>query len=506
MRFAVPLTSLHVLVLTIVLVPSSVWAQGSFVYTNDNAFGPNTVSAFSVSSNGTLTLLAGSPFATGGLGGNLGGLYASNRTAVVGNLLFASNPGSNDVSAFKINRITGALTAVAGSPFAMAGDGSLGIALSATPNRRFLMAADSGSNTITAFSIALSGSLSTIPGSPFATVAALDGIKVSPDGKFLAVAELTPGQVEMFSIASSGVLSSLGEFPGAEGATYAGIDIDCSTRFLYTGDLALNGSGLTTVDAFNIATDGALATVTGSPFVAPIGVGESNVVLLSPDGKILYASNQSANTITAFSVGPTGNLSVLPDSPFSMNSIENPSAMTTNEDGKLLFVGSYRDILSFGAAVSVFSVGSNGTLNEVGGSPFPTGQENALLSISAYPPKSCVQRLGIEIKPPALPPVPLNPLAEGKIPVAILSTLSFNAVTEIDPNSLTFGHTGNESSLVDCNSEGEDVNGDGLVDLVCHFNTEQTAFVFGDITAVLKGKTVTGRQIQGSERIRTVSH
>jgi len=47
---------------------SSALAQGNFVYINDNVFGgPNTVSAYSVGADCTLTPIPGSPFLTGGL-------------------------------------------------------------------------------------------------------------------------------------------------------------------------------------------------------------------------------------------------------------------------------------------------------------------------------------------------------------------------------------------------------------------------------------------------------
>lgn len=88
--------------------------------------------------------------------------------------------------------------------------------------------------------------------------------------------------------------------------------------------------------------------------------------------------------------------------------------------------------------------------------------------------------------------------------MAILSTSSFNAVTQVDTKSLTFGATGNEASLAFCNRAGEDVNGDGLPDLVCHFFTRRTGFTSASTTAVLKGKTVNGAAIQGSEGITAV--
>ncbi len=129
------LWALPPLVLAALALPGSLRAQGNFVYTNNDVNGPNTVSGFSVASNGTLTLIPGSPFATGGTGGGFR-FIASNDVTVstAGNFLFASNGGSNDVSVFSINASTGTLSLVAGSPFPTGGSAVLGISLSTTPD------------------------------------------------------------------------------------------------------------------------------------------------------------------------------------------------------------------------------------------------------------------------------------------------------------------------------------------------------------------------------------
>ena len=107
----------------------------------------------------------------------------------------------------------------------------------------------------------------------------------------------------------------------------------------------------------------------------------------------------------------------------------------------------------------------------------------------------------ISIKPGATPPVPINAGSHGTIPVAIISTSTFNAVTSVVTSSLTFGRTGKEQSLAFCNTGGEDVNGDGLLDLVCHFETQSTGFQSGDTLGILMGKTVQGGTIIGQEAI-----
>jgi len=234
------ITTLLIMLLAAVLLPSSLWAQRNFVYTNDglcsnpDSLRPdqppnNTVSAFSVASDGTLTPVPGSPFTTGAIA--CPDFFAFNGMAIAGHFLFASNPYSGTVSAFTIDPDTGVLTLVAGSPFPTGNRaGSAVINLSATPDGSFLMAAIGG---ITVFSIGPNGTLTPIAGSPFLTLAPGARISVSPDGKFLAVSERSSVtlsvQTEMFSIASNGSLTSLGAFEGIVG------DNACSTSFWFMG-------------------------------------------------------------------------------------------------------------------------------------------------------------------------------------------------------------------------------------------------------------------------------
>jgi hypothetical protein len=91
------------------------------------------------------------------------------------------------------------------------------------------------------------------------------------------------------------------------------------------------------------------------------------------------------------------------------------------------------------------------------------------------------------------------------IPVAILSSPWFNAPREIDPSTLTFGPAGDEQSLILSQIREEDVDGDGLPDLICEFRTSQAGFHLDDAEAVLKAATTNGGAIVGANPIVPVT-
>jgi len=178
-----------------------------FVYVSNGTAG--NISAFAIGASGTLTEIAGSPFSLGA-GASAAGmaidpkgqfLYAADSAnnkidsfnvaggplAAVGSVLagtkpvgvtvdststfvYSANQGSNDVSGFKT--AAGVLTQVAGSPYLVQPNGSVGapqpIFLTVDASNSFLYVANFGSSSISAFGIKSSdGTLGLITNSPF---------------------------------------------------------------------------------------------------------------------------------------------------------------------------------------------------------------------------------------------------------------------------------------------------------------------------------------------------
>lgn len=125
------------------------------------------------------------------------------------------------------------------------------------------------------------------------------------------------------------------------------------------------------------------------------------------------------------------------------------------------------------------------------------------LNISGITVAARTKQINIEVKPGVKDLAPLNPIAKGKVPVAIMGSASFD-VSEIKQKSLTFGSSGNEQSLSKCQKVTRDINQDGYADLLCHFENSVAGFRSGDIEGILKGDAQKGVKFEGRALLKVV--
>jgi len=103
---------------------------------------------------------------------------------------------------------------------------------------------------------------------------------------------------------------------------------------------------------------------------------------------------------------------------------------------------------------------------------------------------------------------PINPGSNGVIPVALLTTSVADGDTQdfdawqVDPSTLAFGPDG--APIAHSSAHAGDVDGDGDLDMMLHFRTQESGIACGQTEAMLTGQTVDGQEIVGSDQIRTV--
>jgi 6-phosphogluconolactonase len=295
---------------------------------------------------GVLNQLSGSPIAAGSAVEALA-IHTS------GKYLYAANSGSNNISAYTVSS-TGGLTEM--TPRQPAGTSPTLLVMD--PSGNFLYAANSLSNDISVFSIGTSGLLAPLQQTNGATapigLSAMN-MALAPSGNFLYVTgQEAQGWIEAFPV-SQGVLGT--PTVTLTGNNPFGLAIDSAGSHLYTANKKDSS-----ISTFTINSDGSLTPVgtpLGETFIGPVSL------LIDKSGKYLYVANQGSGNVSAYSIGSDGGLTLLTTSPFATGS--QPSFIASDSSGKYLFVGNQSS-----PVIQSFSLDTgSGTLTSIGSYSVP---------------------------------------------------------------------------------------------------------------------------------------
>ena len=352
--------------------------QQTCAYVNDNLPSANSVEGYRV----TGTAMHVGPVATGGSGAltNDPTFFGTPLIAIAPgtNHLYASDTGSNDIALFDIDASTCKLSFVANYP--AEGSSLFGLGITISQDGRFLYASNADrQSTLVVFAINSDGSL----GSSVQTVslpANPSSLVVSPNGNFLIVTQPTAqNQVEAYAIdPSSGKVTFASSVTTVAAAD--GIAIDPHSKFVYVGDGGEGGSSA--VQVIEIGQGGKLSYIANVVFNGidnPAGIaGSSNCLLFSPNGKLLFFTNQRTAQVISLNVDSNAGL--------TFNSIvddgvgfDEPSQMAASASRGLIFTG---DFNTQGAPVmGVLRVTVGGKLKLLGSLPLTS--KAAATSIAA---------------------------------------------------------------------------------------------------------------------------
>jgi 6-phosphogluconolactonase len=345
------------------------------VYVDDNSAGENTIAAFDRHSDGTLTAVAGSPFAAGGAGTGSGiGSQGALQISPDGRYLLAVDAGSNQISVLRIGR-QGELSRIDGGLVSSGGAEPVSIAIHG--QLVYVANAGKGASNYTGFILDSDGDghLLALAHSTFALP---DGsspgdVLFNANGTNLVGTRVATSLVDSFAVSENGRLVPAkgspfaAQGPGPFGSEFRPTEPDQ----LFVSN-AHGGENAATVSAFDVARDGTLTSIGASPFADHQTA--ACWVEISRDGRYLFTVNTASNSISRYSISPSGSLELLGSTALKQSKAGAEDARLDPEGDSLFVVDSQ------GRAVSGFAV-RRGSLTELASSPTPLPANSAPVGI-----------------------------------------------------------------------------------------------------------------------------
>jgi len=296
-----------------------------FAMTNEAA--GNRVAVYERDARGDLTFAE--TVTTGGAGtgtdlGSQGALVLSGDRR----WLLAANAGSDEVSVLSVSSSGIERTDLAPS----GGD----MPLSITIDGDLVYVLHGGSpNSVTGFRLSDEGELAAIPGS----TRALSGpdvqpaqVEFSPDGDLLVVTEKMTNRIDVFDVGSDGRLSNVHAHPSA-GVTPFGFAFRRSGQ-LIVSEAFMGAPDASAVSSYDLLRAPILETI--SPSV-PTTETAACWVALPGNERFAYATNTGSDSISGYSVSPAGELTLLDADGVTARTGDNPVDMTSSRNGRFLY-------------------------------------------------------------------------------------------------------------------------------------------------------------------------
>jgi 6-phosphogluconolactonase len=325
------------------------------VYVLNNPAGPNSISAFNRSANGTLTFASTTVIGGQGSGSGLGS-QGSLILSPDRNWLFAVDAGSNQISVVAVD-FRGNLTPVSVS----SSGGVHPVSLTYSDNRLYVVNAGDTNNAgnVSGFRVRTNGTLHPITGSTQPLSAANPGpaqVQANFTGDTLIVTEKVTNVIDSYHIRLNGSLSAPTFTPSTGNEPFGFAFNPVHTSLFIVSDAfggAANAGAMTSYRLDNGKVeleDGPVADNQNAPCW----------VVITRNGRFAYTSNTGSGSVSGYRIGQNGTLTLLP-STGNTGSGSSPTEMALTGSSRFLYV------LDPGTAtMSAFQVQSDGSLAAVG--------------------------------------------------------------------------------------------------------------------------------------------
>jgi len=330
------------------------------LYTMTNDASGNAVIMFHRTAHGLL--VPGGTFSTGGLGsgsglGNQGALILSEG----GRLLFVVNPGSDEISVFRVQ--SNGLILVD----RVSSGGELPV--SVTVDRDLLYVLNADSDNITGFVVKSDGTLSPLANStrPLSSVDTNPAqISFSPNGRFLVVTEKDTDTIDTWRVGRDGL--ALDFFPNtiaSAGTTPFGFAFG-KRDVIIVSEAAGGAADASSLSSYLLEDDGMLEIVSSA---VPTTETAACWVVITNDGRFAYTTNAGSGTVSGYRIDFDGTITLLDTDGVTGNTGNGPIDMALSNNGRFLYT-----LNSGEDTISAFKVHADGSLSPLpGASGLPAG-------------------------------------------------------------------------------------------------------------------------------------
>ena len=231
-------------------------------------------------------------------------------------------------------------------------------------------------NTIDGYARHADGSLTALPGSPFAAggtglgtgLASQGAIQATRDGRYLLAVDAGSNQISVLRITAGGVPVLVGQPQSSDGIKPVSVAVS-PFGLVYVANSGTGGSNYT---GFRLGFNGSLTPVPGSTYAVPDGSGLGDV-FFNAIGNHLIGTRTGTSEIDSFVVAPGGRLLPAKGSPFTGQGLGQLGAEFSPANPSQLFVSNAHNGAGLGT-VSAYVDSFSGQLSSIGSSPYADGQ------------------------------------------------------------------------------------------------------------------------------------